>query len=191
MEKISVFKKVTGFRFLIVLMIFSGCQSIEKRILKDNSKLVEEKFLLLEKETEGFLNQPEQSNFLGGLENYISNYKGYDFYDGREDPSILKLVLLNEDKDKCMAFILTRTLDNADKRVEYVKFISGKYENDKWSFKLKKGWTFSSRYFNEDIEALTDKRISEDVVRRFMLEGYLRSDIIFDERLLESGYYVW
>ena len=125
-----------------------NCGSYNKKLLKENSKLVTNMYLLLIKESDKFLSQPKQENYIEELNHYIVNCKDYDFNDGREPTVILNPGIVDKEYAKSINIVLKRGKGISGDRIEFISFISAKYFNNKWNFQLKKGHGFSFSYIN-------------------------------------------
>ena len=73
---------------------FVRCGNYYKSVLKEDSKLVKKQYFLLIKESEKFLIQLNQKDFVKGLNKYIWECKDYNFKDGREPAVFLSFNFL-------------------------------------------------------------------------------------------------
>ena len=176
---------------ILILSLFSiiNCGSYNNKLLKENSKLVTNKYLSLIKESDKFLSQPKQENFIKKLNLYINNCKEYNFKDGREPSVFLSPAIIDEKYNRVFTFILERSKGISGDRIEYIHFISAKYSNNQWDFKLKKGHGFSFSYYNNGIKTSTNENLAKEAIRNLMLMGYFKENIIFDESLFKSDWY--
>jgi hypothetical protein len=176
---------------LIVMSIFSfvKCGNYYKSVLKEDSKAVKNKYLLLIKESERFLIQPNQKDFIKGLNNYIMECKDWNFKEGREPAVFLSPVIVDETHNRVVVLVLYRGKGISGDRIEYINFISAKYINNEWNFKLKKGHVYSFSYVSNEHKSLTNEELGKEAIRNLMLEGYFKKDLIYDESLFNSSWY--
>jgi hypothetical protein len=177
--------------FLIAVSIFSfvKCGNYYKSLLKDNSKLVAGQYSLLVQESDKFLIQPKQKDFIKDLNNYLLECKEYNFNDGREPTIFLSPAIVDEKYNRAIALVLERGSGISGDRIEFIKFISAKYSNNKWIFKLKKGHGYSFSYANNEIKTSSNEELGKEAIRILMLEGYFKNYMIYDESLFNSDWY--
>jgi hypothetical protein len=168
---------------------FVKCGNYYKSLLKENSKLVASQYSSLVQESDKFLIQPKQEDFIKELNKYILEYKEYNFNDGREPTIFLSPAIVDEKYNRAIALVLERGSGISGDRIEHISFISAKYTNNHWNFKLKKGWGYSFSYVNNDYKSSTNKELGKEAIRNLMLEGYFKDSIIYDESLFKSDWY--
>jgi hypothetical protein len=130
-------------------------------------------YCLLLEESYYFLSQGDQKNFKEDLSSYIMDCKEYDFKNGIIESYLCEPILVNKDYTKAIIPIIKRDRDLSGKRVDYIIYVSAKFVNKKWIFKVKKGWSESFGYENS-YPMLSDTEIGIKVVRNLLL----RKDII-------------
>jgi hypothetical protein len=160
-----------------------------KTLLEDNNKYVEQQINYLKAESNVFLAQPQQKGFEEGVFRYLREHTLYNFFNGREKPVILT-PLISNGNTKALVLIAVRTHDNNKEDVEYVKFISAKFENNKWGFGVKDGHSYSFSYADKLFPRLDDKKIAEFTIRNLMLEGFFRNNLE-DKSIFKSSKYVF
>ena len=181
-------------RILLKLIVFiillgnSGC-SYYRTVLKEDNRYVARQLTYLNKESETFLGQPQQSTFEKDLFEYLKEYKRYKFFEGREAPALLSTLVVNENK-KAIAFVVLRTNDLSGGDVEYVRFISAKFENNRWVFGVKEGHVYSFSYINKTVPRLTNPQLAKEAVRNLMLEGFFKGNYA-DKSVFKSTWYVF
>lgn len=177
--------------FLIVLSMFSfvRCGNYYKSVSKEDSKLVKNQYLLLIKESENFLIQPNQKDFIKELNKYILDCRDYNFKEGRDSAVFLSPIIVDKNHNRAIALVLKRGNGISGDRIEFIKFISAKYYNNEWSFKLKKGHGYSFSYANNEIKSSSNEELGKEAIRNLMLEGYFKNYIIYDESLFNSDWY--
>jgi|GEM_PF-2993693 len=182
--------KMKSYRKCIVLiLVLTGLNcSYNRTLLKDNNKFVRNQITHLKKESVVFLAKPEQNSFEEELFHYLRQYKQYDFFNGRENPALLSPLII--DANKVLAFVAVRYHDNANQDVEGVKFISAKFENDRWVFGVKQGHGYSFSYADNSFPRLTNEKLAENTISNLMLEGFFKNNLN-DKSLFESSWYVF
>ncbi len=178
-------KAFAKFIILILSLLNLSC-SYNRTLLKDKNRFVTNQFEYLKKESNVFLAKPEQKYFENKLFDYLKEYKNYNFFSGRETPILLSPIIINKNNE-AIAFIAVRIYDNSNQDLDYVKFISAKFENNNWIFKLKQGHSFSFSYIDKTIPRLTNEEIAEHTIRNLMLQGFFK-DNFEDKSIFDSSW---
>lgn len=171
------------------LFSFVRCGGYYTDVAKKDSKIVERQYLALLKESDAFLSAPDQQNFIPKLQTYIAEINNENLKDGKQPAVFLHPIITAENHQKALVIHLSRELDMAGKRIDYVKFISARNVDGHWDFKLKKGHTFAFRYVDEKVKSATDDQLARNTVRNLMLQSYFKNGGVYDESLFSSGWY--
>ena len=162
---------------------FHSTKGISNKTIQTYAKLLEE--------SEGFLNSEKKNYFTDSLQNYIKECKDYDFYNHtRMEPYVCQPILVNKDHNKAIIMVLSRTLDLSNNRVEYIKFVSAKFENNKWMFIVKKGHSETIGYY-KNYPTLSDTDIGIDMLTRLIAYKVVKEDFSNNESLFNSEFYVF
>lgn len=177
-------------KFLIVIMfsLFSFFDS------KGQSKIITlfDQYSFLLQNSFKFLEN--NKSFRLNLGEYINNYKGYDFNNGRMEYVICHPFLLNNDNDKVIVPVLQRIFDLRGYRMENVKFVSARKQASGWEFKLKKGHVLTYAYGErKEIPTFSDQEIMLRVVKSFIEDGYMKINSlkIRDKYFDNTSWYVF
>lgn len=171
-----------------MLALMSLNCSYNRTLLKDNNNYVRNQISHLKKESDIFLAKAAQKSFKNDLFNYLKAYKHYNFFDGRENPVVLSPLIING--NKVIAFLATRGYDNAHEDVERVKFISAKFENNRWVLGVKQGHSYSFSYANVSFPRLTNEKLAENTISNLMLEGFFKNNLNH-KSIFEFSWYVF
>ena len=137
-----------------------------------------------------FLEKKKNVHFKESVQLYIDTCKEYNFkYHTRLEPYICQPILFNKTYDKAIVLILSRKLDLAGQRLEYIMYVSAKYEKGRWKFKVKKGHSDTFGYF-KNYPTMSDTEIGMNIVDRLMQYGHMNSIDIHNDKLFNSPMYV-
>jgi len=173
---------------LLVLMAFKLNNLTLTREIKVD-KMVDWYSKLLDKSI-AFSNQENNKHFRDSLQLYIDTCKIYNFSNHtRLEPYICQPIILNKSHDKAIVLILSRTLDLGNDRVEYITYVSAKYQNNKWFFKVKIGHSDTFHYI-KNYPTTSDTEIGINILGRLIQYGYIKRGEIYSEGLFNSDMYV-
>lgn len=181
--------------FLCILLMQFGCSRINSMMTRRNINNTLDEYCNRLKESEKFLSEENQTHFIDSVHVYMKNCKEYNFYDGRFEPLICYPILLDIQHKKAVVPILERgkgikTKWSVDDRLEYVNYISGKFENGKWYFKLRTGRSESFHYMG-NYPTLPDMEIGRRVVRNLLLDRSLHKGETTGEEIFKSDIYMF
>lgn len=167
--------------------LFIDCQQYKKNIII--KRTVKSQYEKLCVESDKFLGVENQKMFLLSLNKFLVSFREYNFTNGRKVAHYLNPVIINSNHTKAIILILKRGYDMSGNRVEYLKFVSAKFANNQWSFKLAKGYTLSFSYRNREVVSLSDEELSMEAIKKLMSEGYFKSGKVHDELIFNSYWY--
>lgn len=138
-----------------------------------------------------FLKEKQNLHFKDSLQVYLDTCKSFDFHKHtRIEPYLCQPLFLNKSHDKVIALVLTRILNLANERSENVYYISGKYEKERWIFKLKTGHVDGFDYVKKH-PTISDTEIGFKILGRLIQYGYLKKGEIYSSQLFNSEMYVF
>lgn len=173
---------------LFIMLAFSVDATLTSEDL-NMSKLVNWYAKLLDKSI-AFSSDKKNKYFKDSIQVYIDTCQSYNFFNHtRLEPYVCQPILLNKSCDKAIVLILCRTSDLSDERVEIVKYVSARYERNKWRFKIKKGHSDTFHY-SKKYPTTSDTEIGINILGRLIQYGYLKLGDIYSEKLFESDMYV-
>ena len=172
-------------------LVLSGCKVTNQNLSTKwrVNKMIKLYAALLE-ESQLFMVDEKKHGFSDSLQDYIKNCKDYDFSNHvRMESYVCQPILLNEKHDKVIVMILSRKLDLGNNRVEYINYVSGKLQNDKWIFKV---YTVRSDTFGyyENYPTLSDTEIGLGILGRLIQQKLLNEHTGSTELLFKSDFYV-
>lgn len=173
-----------------VLVIQLSCSQIDSLMTKRNIRNTLGEYCERLKESEKFLSEENQAHFKDSVHLYMKNCKEYNFYDGRFEPLICYPIIANEKHNEALIPILKRADDLKGERVEYIHYVSGKFENGKWHFKIRKGHSESFSYIS-NYPTLPDSEIGRRVVRNLLLYQYIKEGKTTGEEIFKSPLYMF
>lgn len=123
------------------------------------------------------------------MNNYVLECKDYNFKNGREPSELLSPIIVDKENVRAIALVLKRGNGISGDRIEFIKFISAKYTDNHWEFKLNEGYGYSFSYVNNEYKSFTNDELGKEAIRNLML-GIFQKDIIQDKCLFNSSWYV-
>lgn len=137
-----------------------------------------------------FLEDKKNAHFKDSIQLYIDTCIVYNFKNhARLEPYICQPILFNKTYNKAVILVLSRKINLANERSEYINYVSAKYVNGKWIFKVDNVHSDSFDY-HKNYPTISDTEIGMNILNRFVQYGYMKSDEIYSEELFNSDMYV-
>lgn len=146
-------------------------------------------FKLLDKSFE-FLKQENNRHFKDTLQLYIDTCTEYNFSkNNRLESYMCQPIILNKKQDKAIVLVLSRIFNLANERSDNIHYVSAKYENNHWIFRVKKGHVDGFDY-HKNAPTLSDTEICIDILGRLVQYGYMKKGEIDSEKIFNTDMYV-